>query len=355
MAKNIVVFCDGTGQEGGRRRNTNIYKMFNMILDRTPEQIAFYAPGVGTGFNKITGNIGGFGITRNILSCYRFIFDHYESGDHLFLFGFSRGAATVRSLASFIDYFGILPKARPELIRRAYRIYRIRNEEKRNKKADKFLRLNRRMKANIRFLGCYDTVGALGLPSRTLSVLLDGFPLFRHKFHNFRLSENVENAFHALAIDDERRTFHPKMWDREADPDQTIRQVWFCGMHTDVGGGYERQELSDIPLVWLTQQAVNKGLLIYSRHKVPVMENADGHMHNSRGSRLTKLYRRETRFWPEGRTDKPVVHQSVLERKKNSDNGETPPYRPWILEHDYETEAWTRYEDSDLKSTRTPL
>lgn len=344
MAKNIVVFCDGTGQEGGHRQNTNIYKMFNMMLNRTPRQVVFYAPGVGTDINKITGNIGGFGISGNIKKSYRFIFDHFEAGDRIYLIGFSRGAATVRSLSSFIHYFGILPKARPELIKRAYRIYQIRNPEKRKKRADEFIAKNRTMWTTIRFLGCFDTVAALGLPFRTLSVLLDGFPLFRHRFHNFRLSHSVEHACQALAIDDERRTFHPVLWDRQILPDQTIKQVWFCGMHTDVGGGYPEQELSDIPLVWLTQQAVNHGLLIYPKHKVTIEENADGCMHDSRGTWLTKCYRRKIRNWSKERDDKPLVHQSVLERKKNRDNEYDPPYRPWIIDHDYEVEEWVRYK-----------
>ncbi len=345
MAKNIIVSYDGTGQEGGRRQNTNIYKMFNMILDRSPEQVVFYAPGVGTDVHKITGNIGGLGISQNIKAGYRFIFDHFEAGDRIFLMGFSRGAATVRSLSSFIHYFGILPQARPELIEWAYRIYEIRDPDKRKKRADEFIAKNRTMWTTVRFLGCYDTVAALGLPSPTLSVLLDGFPLFRHQFHDFRLSKSVENAYQALAIDDERRTFHPVLWDRQAEPGQTIKQVWFCGMHTDVGGGYPQQELSDIPLVWLIQQAMKHGLLIYPKHKVRIQENADGHMHNSRGTWLTKWYRRQRRFWPDGRDDKPVVHRSVLERSKNESNGDDPPYSPWILDHDYEVEEWVRYED----------
>ncbi|MEX0681712.1 MAG: DUF2235 domain-containing protein [Balneolales bacterium] len=352
MAKNIVIFCDGTGQEGGHGHNTNIYKMFQLILDRTPQQIVFYAPGVGTDFKKITGNIGGRGISHNIKSCYRFLFDYYESGDRIYLFGFSRGAATVRSLSSFIHYFGILPKARPELIGRAYRIYQIRNTKKRKEKADDFIHRHRTMWTTIRFIGCYDTVAALGLPSRSLSVLLDGLPLFRHRFHNFKLSESVEHAYQALAIDDERKIFHPKLWDSRGEPGQTIKQVWFCGMHTDVGGGYASTQLSDIPLVWLTQQAVQHGLLMYPGHQLTVREDADGHMHNSRGSWLTKWYRRQVRCWPDGREDKPVVHRSVLYRRLNTANREHPSYHPWILDQDHEVEEWVQYEDSAL--ARTP-
>jgi uncharacterized protein (DUF2235 family) len=344
MAKNIVVLCDGTGQEGGKGHGTNVYKLFNMLEDRTSRQIAFYDPGIGTGWRKITGNIGGMGISRNIRQCYRFIFENFEAGDQIFLFGFSRGAATVRSLSSFVHYFGILPKSRPKLIKRAYKIYKIRNDEKRKRRADEFVRLHHTMWTRIKFIGCYDTVAALGLPFKFASAILDGIPGFRHKFHNFTLSESIEHAFQALAIDDERKTFHPVLWDTNITDYQTMRQVWFAGMHTDVGGGYKEQELSDIPLVWLTHMAVLKGLRIYPRHKVEINEDENGFMHDSRGRWITKLYRRKVRFWPSDREDKPVIHQSVLDRTKNRKNQDSPPYHPWILDLDHEVEPWIQYK-----------
>jgi uncharacterized protein (DUF2235 family) len=341
MSKNIVVFSDGTGQEGGKRFNTNIYKMFNMVEDRTPQQIAFYDRGLGTGWQKITGNVGGKGISRNIQQCYTFIFENFEAGDQIYLFGFSRGAATIRSLASFIHYFGILPKSRPELIKKAYGIYKIEDNQKRIQAASEFISRHHTMWTRIKFLGCYDTVAALGMPFKPASAILDGIPGFRHKFHNFTLSKSVENAYQALAIDDERKTFHPILWDSRKQDYQDIRQVWFAGMHTDVGGGYEEQTLSDIPLAWLTSMAVNKGLRIYPDNKVVIVEDASGKMHDSRGEFWTKLYRRKIRFWPADREDKPVVHQSVLER--NHDKSKN--YHPWILSESYEVEKWIHFKD----------
>ena len=133
MSKNLIIFSDGTGQEGGAGFNTNIYKLFNVVTDRTIDQIIFYDPGIGSKSGKI-GLLGkiwnklsqavGFGVNRNILQCYRFLFENYEAGDKIFLFGFSRGAATVRSLSAMIHLFGVLPKSRPELIDRAFRIYK---------------------------------------------------------------------------------------------------------------------------------------------------------------------------------------------------------------------------------------
>ena len=167
MPKNIVIFSDGTGQEGGKDANTNIYKLFNMIEDRTSCQISFYDRGLGTGLRKVSGSIGGAGISKNIKECYTFIFENYEAGDQIYLFGFSRGASTVRSLASIIHYFGIMPKSRPELIDNAYKIYKIKDESDRKRKAKEFVSSHHTMWTRIRFLGCYDTVAALGLPITT--------------------------------------------------------------------------------------------------------------------------------------------------------------------------------------------
>ncbi len=119
MGKNIIIFSDGTGQKGGIRSNTNVYKLFNMVEDRTDRQIVCYDPGLGTDWKKVTGSLFGRGFSKNLLDCYRFIFEQFEASDRIFLFGFSRGAATVRSLSAFIHLFGILPRSRPDLIQQA--------------------------------------------------------------------------------------------------------------------------------------------------------------------------------------------------------------------------------------------
>lgn len=342
MAKNIVVLSDGTGQEGGSGNPTNVYQMFRMLENRTGRQVVFYDQGVGTGWRKISGNVGGMGISRNIRESYRFIFDRFESGDQIYLIGFSRGAATMRSLSGFIHYFGILPKSRPELIKQAYKIYKKSDKVERRSKAAEFVSRHHTMWTKIRFIGCYDTVAALGLPFKPASALLDGIPGFRHQFHDFTLSESVENAYQAVAIDDERKTFHPILWDSEVDGSyQTVRQVWFAGMHTDVGGGYPERGLSDIALTWLTRQAVEHGLLMYPDHAVSITEDAEGLMHDSRGRTTTKLFRREVRSWDPSRPDTPVVHESVLRRAGSQDLPGGEPYRPWILgiDHDVEPDA----------------
>ena len=338
MPKNIIVFSDGTRQEGGKGYNTNVYKLFNMIEDRTLEQIAFYDRGLGTGLKKITGSVGGMGISRNIKECYEFIFENYTAGDHVYLFGFSRGAATVRSLSGFIHLFGILPKSRAELIQRAYKIYETPGTKKRERKAKEFIDKHHTMWCRIRFLGVWDTVAALGVPSKRINRILNRLPFFRNTFHDFRLSPSVENAYHALAIDEERLAFHPVLWEADKTSYQTIRQVWFCGAHTDVGGGYKEQELSDIPLVWMIQMGVKHGLRIYPKHKVKIKQDIDGIMHDPCQGFPGKFFRRKVRSWNTETYGKASIHESVLKRKLNKNNTEDPPYHPWILDQEHEVE-----------------
>jgi uncharacterized protein (DUF2235 family) len=334
--KNIVVFSDGTGQKGGVGSNTNIYKLFNMVEDRTQRQVTFYDPGLGTDWKKVTGSIAGRGFSQNVLDCYEFIFEHFEAEDNIFLFGFSRGAATVRSLTGFIHLFGILPHSRKDLIPQAFRIYEIKNKKVREEKANAFINKHNTMWCKVKFLGVFDTVAALGLPIKWLSVLLD--KLAPNKFHSFELSKSVIFARQALAIDEERKTFTPLLWDAldNAQPADRMKQVWFSGVHTDVGGGYQEDDLSNISLRWMIREAVDKGLLIYDKSPAfkilrKIEANPDGMMHNEQKKFPGKLFRREQRSWNKTTHGEPVIHASVLERKINADNGTNPPYSPWIF------------------------
>ncbi|MCH8305042.1 MAG: DUF2235 domain-containing protein [Candidatus Marinimicrobia bacterium] len=340
--KNIVVFSDGTGQDGGTENNTNVYKLFNIILDRSDKQISFYDPGVGTGFKKFSGNVGGRGLGENVRECYRFIVQEYKHGDKLFLFGFSRGAATVRSLAGFIHFFGILPRSRVELIDRAWEKYKIRNHNKRKNEINEFKEFNHSMRAEIQFLGVWDTVTALGVPNTFLDKGLDR--IIPHDFHDLKLSDIILNAYHALSIDDPRRTFHPSLFDTPKNaghnnPKQNRKQVWFAGVHTDVGGGYKDKGLSDITLEWMVQNAVEHGLLLYIDPKEPFKRkcdpNIDGKIHNPVDNFWKRLiFKKKERKW-ESTTEKPIIHQSVLDRMISA---ESKGYDPWIakLNHDIE-------------------
>lgn len=320
MGKNIVVFSDGTGQEGGKSLNTNVYRLFNIIEDRTPRQIAYYERGVGTDWRRLLGNAGGRGFSQKICKCYKFIFDNYQAGDKIFLFGFSRGAASVRSLSGLIHLVGILPQARPELIMPAYKIYMMTDKKAQEAAIKDFIGRHHTMWCSIEFLGVWDTVAALGVPSKTINALVDKLPFWKHSFHNLKLSPSVKNGYHAVALDDERLPFHPTLWDGKSDAKQTMKQVWFCGSHTDIGGGYEqRGGLSDIPLQWLCKIAQQHGLLVYNEPELNL--DPDQAMHDPRAGILNKvLYRKRRRGWPTKSHGTPVVHESVLKRTLNSYN-----------------------------------
>ena len=332
MAKNIVVFSDGTGQEGGKGPSSNVYKLFNMVEDRSARQVAFYDRGLGTGWRKLVGQATGLGISRNIKECYRFIFEEFESGDSIYLFGFSRGATTVRSLSGFIHLFGILPKSRPELIDQAYRIYKTDNREKRLDTAAAFVKMHHTMWCRVNFLGVWDTVAALGIPIKALDLAIDQVPLFKHRFHDLTLSPCVEHAAQALAIDEERKIFQPMLWDPQIDKSyQRMQQVWFCGVHSDIGGGYQDPQLSDITLEWMLAHAQARGLRIYPKYRLPLQPDPNGPMHDSREG-LGRLYQKARRSWNTETRGPLSIHSSVLQRNKNAHNTDTPPYHPWVLE-----------------------
>ncbi|MBA3971366.1 MAG: DUF2235 domain-containing protein, partial [Bacteroidetes bacterium] len=289
-----------------------------------------------TGIEGVAGMIVGKGFSRNILDCYRFIFENFQSDDNIYLFGFSRGAATVRSLSGFIHLFGILPVSRADIIEEAFDIYRIHNKEKRERKAKDFIDKHHTMWCKIKFLGVFDTVAALGLPNKWVSALLDKF--IPHKFHSFELSDSVEFARQALSIDDERKTFHPTLWNKLSSDQHAdrMKQVWFCGVHTDVGGGYPEEDLSNISLKWMLKEATAKGLIIYEKSPaykkfIASEPNIDGIMHNEQIGFTGKLFKKQRRNWDELTNGLLCIHPSVLKRNKNTRNLQEPAYNPWIL------------------------
>ena len=322
MAKNILIFSDGTCCEGGKSFNTNVYKLFNMVEDRTERQIAFYDSGLGTNWQKMTGAAGGMGISQNILQGYEFLLDNYLAGDQIFLFGFSRGATTVRSLSGFIHLFGILPKSRKDLILRAYNIYKISNRKKRERKAKEFIAKHHTMWVKIKFIGVWDTVAALGIPFKFLNALVNMVPFLKNNFHDLTLSPSVENAFHALAIDERRKTFAPTLWEPNLQKGQTMEQVWFPGTHTDIGGGYKESGLSNVTLNWMVDKAKKCGLIIFPWHRVKIEPDVNGLIHDSREG-LARMFREEGRTWNLKKYGAPVLHESVGLRRN---------YRPWILD-----------------------
>jgi uncharacterized protein (DUF2235 family) len=263
MSKRLVVCCDGTWNTPDQRSGadltpTNVTKIALAIALKDPsgvEQRTFYDAGVGTNrWERIRGGAFGFGLSRNVREAYRFLVQNFEPGDELYFFGFSRGAFTVRSTAGFVRNSGILRREHADRVDEAYRLYRRRKSHHPRSVEATLFRRSYSHDTRIRFIGVWDTVGSLGVPiDWRLTNLLNR----RWRFHDTDLSTKVDAAFQALALDEKRRPFRPTLWKQQADApkDQQIEQVWFTGVHSDVGGGYADHELGDIALLWMVDRA----------------------------------------------------------------------------------------------------
>ncbi len=264
--KHLVVCCDGTWNtpdhvDRGRVSPTNVVRTALAVLPERADgtkQLVHYHSGVGTGrFDHLRGGAFGLGLSENILEAYRFVARHFEPGDALFLFGFSRGAYTARSLAGLIRNCGVLRMPSRERLDQAYALYRRCDDAAHPRGIE--ARLFRRMHSHetrIRCIGVWDTVGALGIPG-------GGFRWLNRRwaFHDVDLSTTVDNAFQALAADEERKVFVPALWRRQpAANGQRLEQVWFAGAHSNVGGGYADTGLSDLAFLWMKQRAEECGL-----------------------------------------------------------------------------------------------
>jgi len=265
MSKRIVVCCDGTWNtpdqlRGGQPVPTNVSKVALAVAPKDStgrEQRMFYHRGVGTSrWDRILGGGFGFGLSRDVRDTYRFLVQNFEPGDELFFFGFSRGAFTARSTVGFIRNCGILRREHADRVNDAYKLYRSRKSSTHPRSVEaQLFRRSYSYETPIRFIGVWDTVGALGIPLSGLRLvnLLNR----RWQFHDTALSAIVDAAFQALAIDEKRAPFQPAIWTPPAaNPDhQRLEQVWFAGVHCDVGGGYPDPALAEIPLLWMVDRA----------------------------------------------------------------------------------------------------
>jgi uncharacterized protein (DUF2235 family) len=262
--KRIAIFCDGTWnspdeEDKGISCSTNVVKMALSLSEKSidnSEQILFYDAGIGTDGRKLEhlfDGATGTGISRNILEAYEFVIKNYEKGDQLYFFGFSRGAFTVRSLAGLIRNCGILKKEFVYKMPMAYEIYKSNSPLLHPKKKE--ATLFRKTFAiedisPIEFIGVFDTVGALGNPISNKNISN------RNQFHDTELSSHIKNAYHALSIDEKRKKFEACLWHlQENSINQHLEQMWFAGVHSDVGGGYPETQLSDISLKWMMEKA----------------------------------------------------------------------------------------------------
>ncbi|QVR68221.1 DUF2235 domain-containing protein [Acinetobacter sp. BHS4] len=273
--KKIIICIDGTWNKPNgedTRKDTNVCKISKLIIDDGNNQIVKYLEGVGTSkypwVNWFEG-YSGTGTTERILEAYEWLISNYHLGDEIFLFGFSRGAFAVRSLGGLIRQVGILKKEyaikhgnefNPK-IKEAYDMYRNRDDENH---PDSEIAKDFRKKysfedrTKIKFIGVWDTVGALGNPVLP-NLLISKYS----KFHDTTLSSIVEHAYQAIAICERRWLFQPCLWERPADlenDNQVLKQCWFIGAHANIGGGYIEEGLSNRTLKWMIDNAKTAGL-----------------------------------------------------------------------------------------------
>lgn len=289
MAKVIAVFADGTGNSAAKLFKTNVWRMYDALDTSDPgtsgniRQIAYYHDGVGTSSFKplaIVGGAFGWGLKRNVLDLYTFICRNYEKGDRICAFGFSRGAFTVRLLAGLVAEYGLVENTSESDLktyaRDAYRVFRRRFQQTgalvevlrnlRDCLITGWRRVSRKStyaerqrttpnhEAGIDFLGVWDTVAAYGMPIAEITRGIDDW-IWPLSMPNYQLHPKVKRARHALALDDERDTFHPLIWDESKETTDRIKQVWFAGVHSDVGGGYPDDSLAYVTLDWMLTEA----------------------------------------------------------------------------------------------------
>lgn len=392
--KTIVLFSDGTGNSSAKLFRTNVWRMYEAIeLDAAgARQVVFYDEGVGnSGFKPLAalGGIFGWGLRRNVVQLYSFLCRNYEPGAHIYLFGFSRGAFTVRMLAGLIASQGVVDyRSEADLAHQAADAFRsyirpriprfppmrwilplwraivwllLRGKRKLLRQRRYDVAANHDVR--IRFVGVWDTVSAYGGPFVELVRAFDDWirPL---TFGDRKLSPKVEIGRHALALDDERDAFHPVPWDEPWGTDRHwIRQVWFAGMHADVGGGYPDDSLAFVSLAWMMEEAAAAGLALRPEKVAEAKRtaNAFGPIHDSRAG-IKSYYRYQPRnvgaylqppaegtasmvdpeYAAQGFSHRPWVHDSVVARIDAGSDRYAPitlPERFLVVDHDPEDSA----------------
>jgi uncharacterized protein (DUF2235 family) len=299
--KRLIVFCDGTWNtpdqtDRGVVCPSNVVKLRNLVELQDAsgnEQLPYYDKGVGTGdpIDKLFGGVFGIGLAHNVRQAYEFLSLNYEDGDQVFLFGFSRGAYTVRRAVGMIRKCQLLPRIddldlRHAAVREAYDVF-ITREPMEKGGADSPAALAFRRKhgcrpATIRCLGVWDTVGAYGIGG-VLGQLTSS--MSRSRFHDRRLSSIVEHAYQAVAIDEGRLLFGPSLFEQGPTGQangQVLQQSWFAGVHSNIGGGYRDAGLSNITLQWMASRAEKCGLFLGLNWRARVNPDALGELRDSR-------------------------------------------------------------------------
>ena len=341
--KRLIVCCDGTWNNPDQEDNgipapTNVFKLHNAMLEGDADgvqQLKYYHPGVGGeggAKDKILGGALGVGVSRHICSAYHWLASHYEEGDHIFLFGFSRGAFTARSIGGFLwqgllDLNGLAPGEAWERVHTAYqRGYRKPNATSTDWAASDWAFFNDRRPVPVRFIGVWDTVGALGIPDD-----LELLNLFDNKkkwqFHNTALGDHIQTARHAMAIDEVRSSFSIARWSNAADHGD-VKEVWFPGAHSDVGGGYADCELANGALLWMMDESHEAaGLAFREGVRDTIQADPLGVLHNSYKGAFAKLRSRPRNIDAMVPANAGRFHESVFIRQKESPIAHAP-YHP---------------------------
>lgn len=293
-----MICCDGTGNqiEGNL---SNVLKLFR-LLHKNQDQCVYYHPGIGTigtddPWAKVTQNIKGvfelatgYGLDYEILSAYRFLAQRYQDGDRIFLFGFSRGSYTVRALAGFIHMIGLLPPDQLNIANYGLSAYKKAAERSDFQLAWHFGQVAGAHPIAIDFVGVWDTVASMVVPRWDRGIPIPTLQTLPYT----RTNSSVKVFRQAKALDERRRMFRLNRWKEPqsfiANPfdqsgsaiQQDSKQVWFAGVHADIGGGYPEGEsgLSKFPLNWMIDEAVNFGLDINTklRDRLALGHNAQG-------------------------------------------------------------------------------
>lgn len=330
--KRIVICADGTWNrpEKDLKKDfpTNVLKLARSIKprDKDVSQQVFYDWGIGSYHDRVIGGATGRGLHKNIMDNYRYIVQNYSPNDEIYLFGFSRGSYTVRCLCGLINNCGILKRKHASLIQTTFDNYKKSSPPwaPSGEKSVAFRKNYSHASRKIKFVGVWDTVGAMGIPISFLGLFED-----KDEFYDTKIGSNVGVARHAMAIDEHREDFEPTVW--ELRPEVDIKQVWFVGAHADVGGSYKPDSdgtlLSDYPLFWLLDEAGKIGLKFEPHLMDGLNASFNAKLHISRRS----FYRIKKPFYRpiEHGKGEVFIHQSVQDRwNANKD------YRPKNL-HEY--------------------
>uniref|UniRef100_A0A2P1CZG2 T6SS Phospholipase effector Tle1-like catalytic domain-containing protein n=2 Tax=unclassified Phormidium TaxID=2609805 RepID=A0A2P1CZG2_9CYAN len=345
--KRLVVCCDGTWHELTSAYPTNVLKLARLVKytadDQTP-QLVFYSSGssredvnIPDLIDRLGDSAFRWGIDRLIQDAYRFLCMNYDpdSQDEIYLFGFSRGAYIVRCLAGMIYKCGLLRRSKIQEIRKAYELYRhseiahdsLEAQEFRQENSKKLSQGATDLENNIpiKMLGCWETVGTLGIPDVLPLPAIEKIWNINYQFYDATLSPIVENGFHAVAIDEKRQVFpSTPLKKNEKNPNQVVEEVWFAGEHSCVGGGNkDYRGLSDYALQWMLQKAQNLGLEFYSTENdsedFQIKPDPTTYFDNT----VEGVYLLRGEGWRSIHSSRIAVHSSVVKRLKAC-----PDYRP---------------------------